>query len=109
MSSRIHQERWIPPYGVDEESVNTEEMFRDWESRPRTPSLEKMPRLVPPMGTKEEPTKVGLDETVEILAKVLEADTGDPDLTALSAAIKTKLGFQVGRSCQLLCPLGSSY
>ena len=38
-------------------------------------------------------TKLGLDETMELLSRVLGAGDEDPDLSALSAALKTKLGL----------------
>ena len=37
--------------------------------------------------------KLGLDETMELLSQVLGAGNEDPDLSALSAALKTKLGL----------------
>ena len=43
------------------------------------------PRMVAP--------KLGLDETMELLSRVLGAGNEDRDLSALSAALKTKLGL----------------
>ena len=37
--------------------------------------------------------KLGPDETMELLSRVLGAGDEDRDLSALSAALKTKLGF----------------
>ena len=37
--------------------------------------------------------KLGLDETTDLLSRVLCAGDEDPDLSALSAALKTKLGL----------------
>ena len=37
--------------------------------------------------------KLGLDETMELLSRVLGARQEDPDLSALSAALETKLGL----------------
>ena len=37
--------------------------------------------------------RLGLDETMELLSRVLGAGDEDPDLSALSAALKTKLGL----------------
>ena len=37
--------------------------------------------------------KLGLDETIELLSRVLGAGDEDPDLSALSAALKAKLGL----------------
>ena len=37
--------------------------------------------------------KLGLDETMELLSRVLGAGDEDPHLSALSAALKTKLGL----------------
>ena len=36
-------------------------------------------------------SKLGLDETIELLSRVLGAGDEDPDLSALSAAVKVKL------------------
>ena len=36
--------------------------------------------------------KLGLDDTMDLLSRVLGAGDQDPDLSALSAALKTKLG-----------------
>ena len=41
----------------------------------------------------EETPKFGLDETVEPLTKLLRGNEEDPDLSALSAALKGKLGL----------------
>ena len=37
--------------------------------------------------------KLGLDETMELLSQVMAASEEDPDLSALSAALKAKLGL----------------
>ena len=37
--------------------------------------------------------KLGLDETMDLLSRVLDAGDEDPDLSALPAALKTKLGL----------------
>ena len=54
---------------------------------PEPTSLDR--RLPPQMGA----PKLGLDETMELLSRVLRAGDEDPDLSALSAALKTKLGL----------------
>ena len=59
------------------------------------------PRAVAPEPTSVDPglpprmvaPKLGLDETMELLSQVLGAGDADPDLSALSAALKTKLGL----------------
>ena len=90
-------------YGEDIASVHTLELFADWESRATTPSLNRTPESV---GVSPEPVcvqrcflqrdvapKLGLDETVELLTRVLSACEEDLDLSAFSAAPKTKLGL----------------
>ena len=37
-------------------------------------------------------SKLGLDEAMDLLSRVLSAGDEDPDLSALSAALKVKLG-----------------
>ena len=88
-------EGWEIPYGEDDASIHTSDMFSDWESRATTSSLKKMPepvcveRAFPPH---EVAPKLRLDETVELLTRVLGASE-DIDLSALSAALKSKLGL----------------
>ena len=83
----------------------------DWVSAEPTPAEERKEHecLKPgpsPMAVAPEPTcvdrdlpprmaapKLGLDETMELLSRVLGAGDEDPDLSALSAAVKTKLGL----------------
>ena len=80
----------------------------DWVSREPTTSRTPvcMGRGPSPRGVSPEPTwvergllprmaapKLGPDETVELLTRVLGAGQKDPDLSALSAALKTKLGI----------------
>ena len=61
-----------------------------------TPSMRKVPepvcveRAFPPH---EVAPKLGLDETIELLTRVLGASEEDQDLSALFAALKTKLGL----------------
>ena len=75
-----------------------------WISGEPTPSLLSRPRPPSPRGVRPEPVRVErdlpsrmaarklcLDETMELLSRVLGA--GDPDLSALSAALKAKLGL----------------
>ena len=81
------------------------EWEEDWISREPTPSLPSRPRPPSPRGVCPEPVRVerglpsrmaapklGLDETMELLSRVLGAGDEDPDLSALSAALKAKLG-----------------
>ena len=69
-------------------------MFTDWESRETATSLKKMPEpfcvehAFPPH---EVAPKLGFDETVELLTRVMGASEEDPDLSSLSAALKNKL------------------
>ena len=68
-------------------------MFDNWESRASKPSLRKEPapvcveRAFPPL---EVTTKSVLDETMELLNLVFGASEKDSDLSAFSAALKTK-------------------
>ena len=48
--------------------------------------------------------KLGLNETMELKSRVLGAGDEDPDLSALSAARKTKLGLSDLKKPHLLCP-----
>ena len=65
---------WGSPFDHEDHSVNTSEMFADWESRAPTPSPGKEPepvrveRALPPH---EHTPKIGLPETVDVLTKVL--------------------------------------
>ena len=100
---------WKSPYVADTDSIKSSEMFDDWESRAPTPSLRKEPepvcveRAFPP---REVTPKLGLDETVELLTRVLGASEEDPDLSALSAALKTKLGlFDVQKPPSTMSPV----
>ena len=48
--------------------------------------------------------KLGLDDTMELRSRVLGAGDEEPDLSALSSALKTKLGPSDLISTQLPCP-----
>ena len=54
------------------------------------PELTCVDRCLPP---RMAAPKLGLDETMDLLSRALAAGDEDPDLTALSAALKTKLGL----------------
>ena len=96
------------PYG--EISATTSNYSSEWEvdclSREPTPSLPLRPRPFSPRGVCPEPVRVerglparmaapklSLDETMELLSWVLGAGDEDPDLSALSAALKAKPGL----------------
>ena len=96
------------PYGeISATTCNdSSECQEDWISREPTPSLPSRPRPPSPRGVCPEPVRVerglpsrmaapklGLDETMELLSRVLGAGDEDPDLSALSAALKAKLGL----------------
>ena len=96
------------PYGEISATTSNDssEWEVDWISRVPTPSLPSRPRPPSPRGVCPEPVrlekglpsrmaapKLGLDETVELLSRVLGAGDEDPDLSALSAALKAKLGL----------------
>ena len=96
------------PYGEISATTSNDssEWEEDWISREPTPSLPSRPRPPSPRGVCPEPVcverglpsrmaapKLGLDETMELLSRVLGAGDEDPDLSALSAALKTKLGL----------------
>ena len=96
------------PYGEISATTSNDssEWEEDWISREPTPSLPSRPRPPLPRVVCPEPVcverglpsrmaapKRGLDETMELLSRVLGAGDEDPDLTALSAALKAKLGL----------------
>ena len=92
-------------------SAQSSEWQPDWVSGEPTPPEEPKeyeclkpgpsPRAVAPNSTSEDrglpprmaAAKLGLDETMELISPVLGAGHEDPDLSALSAALKTKLGL----------------
>ena len=87
-------------------SNDSSEWDEDWISREPTPSLPSRPRPPSPHGVCIEPVRVerglpsrmaapklGLDETMELLSRVLGSGDEDPDWSALSAALKAKLGL----------------
>ena len=96
------------PYGEISATTSNDssKMEEDWISREPTPSLPSRARPPSPRGVCLEPVRVerglpsrmaapklGLDETMELLSRVLGAGDEDPDLSALSAALKAKLGL----------------
>ena len=96
------------PYGETSATTSNDssEWEEDWISREPTPSLPLRPRPLSPRGVCPEPVRVerglpsrmaapklGLDETMELRSRVLGAGDEDPDLSALSAALKAKLGL----------------
>ena len=96
------------PYGEISATTSNDssEWEEDWISREPTPSLPSRPRPPSPRWACPEPVRVerglpsrmaapklGLDETMELLFWVLRAGDEDPDLSALSAALKAKLGL----------------
>ena len=105
---RMWGEGFEVPYAEDIASARSSELFANWESRaprssntpeclerglsPRgvTPATVCMERGLPP---RDVAPKLELDETVELLTRVLGASEQDPDLSALSAALKIKLGL----------------
>ena len=102
------------PYGETSATTSNDSSGweEDWISREPTPSLPSRPRPPSPPGVCPEPMhvetglpsrmaapKLGLDETMELLSRVLGAGDEDPDLSALSAALKAKLGL-----CELKKP-----
>ena len=96
------------PYGEISATTSNDssEWEEDWISREPSLSLPSRPRPLSPRGVCPEPVRVerglparmaapklGLDETMELLSRVLGAGDEDPDLSALSAALKAKLGL----------------
>ena len=87
-------------------SANSSEWEPDWISRGPTPTKEPVCMEREPSPCAPEPLcverglpprmtapKLGLNETMELLSLVLDAGEEDPDLSALSAALKAKLGL----------------
>ena len=96
------------PYGGISATASNDssEWGADWISREPTPSLPSRPRPPSPRGVCPEPVRVEkglpsrmaapklrLDETMELPSRVLGAGDEDPDFSALSAALKAKLGL----------------
>ena len=96
------------PYGETSATTSNDssEWEEDWISREPTPLFPSRPRPPSPRGVCPEPVRVerglpsrmaapklGLDETMELFSRVLGAGDEDPDLSALSAALKAKLGL----------------
>ena len=89
------------PYGEDTASRQTSDLFADWDAA-TNPSVKITPEPVsiasesicvePALPPSDVACKLRLNETVALLNRVLGASEEDPDLTALSAALKTKLG-----------------
>ena len=103
-------EEFEVPYGECDasESVHPSNWETDWMSREHTRAKEPgcKERGPSPRGVFPEPVcvqrglpprlaapKVGLDETMELLSRVLGPGEEDPDLSAWSAALKAKLGL----------------
>ena len=107
------EETFEIPYGEMDWPVSAQssEWEADWVSKEPTPSEEPkeddclkcgpIPRAVAPEPTCVDPglpprmaaPKLGLHETISLLSRVLGAGDEDPDLTAFSASLKTKLGL----------------
>ena len=101
-------EAFEAPYGEISATTSNDssEWEEDWISREPTPSLPSRPRPPSPRAVSPEPVrgerglpsrmaapKLGLDETMELLSRVLGAGDEDPDLRALSAALNAKFGL----------------
>ena len=107
------EETFEIPHGEMDWSASTlsSEWEPDWVSKgpspPEEPKEHECPKPGPsPRAAAPEPTcvdrglplrmaapKLGLDETMDLLSRVLGAGDEDPDLSAISAALKTKLGL----------------
>ena len=96
------------PYGecAASASAHSSEWEPDWISREPTPTKEPVCMEREPSPCALEPVcvergwpprmaapKLGLDETTELLSRVLGASEEDPDLSALSAALNANLGL----------------
>ena len=84
---------WVSGEGTPPEKPKEHECLKPGPSpraeapKPTCVDRDLPPRLAAP--------KLGLDETMELLSRVLGAGDEDPDFSALSAALKTKLGLSV--------------
>ena len=107
------EETFEIPYGEMDRPASA--LSSEWEpdcvSKEPTPSKERKENECPkpgpsPSAVAPEPTcvdrglvprmaapKLGLDETMDLVFRILGAGDEDPDLSALSAALKTKLGL----------------
>ena len=82
---------WVSVEPTPPEETKEHECLKPGTSlRAVAPEPTCMDRSLPPRMTAP---KLGLDETMELLSRVLGAGGEDPDLSALSAALKTKLGL----------------
>ena len=94
-STSAHSSAWEPDW-VSKEATPSKEP-----KEPECLEREHSPRGVAPRPSCVEPglpprmaaPKLGLDETMELLSGVPGASDEDPDLSALSAALKAKLGL----------------
>ena len=87
---------WERRYSEKDAFIRTSDMVAEWKSRATTPWVMSTPEPscvgggLPP---RDVARKLDLDETSELLTRVLAASEGSPDLGTLSAARRTTLGL----------------
>ena len=87
-SASAHSSEWEPDWICWEPTPTKEPVCMEREPSPCAPDPVCVERGLPP---RMAAPKLGLDETMELLSRVLGAGEEGPDLSALSAAVKGKL------------------
>ena len=93
---KTKEDEWEVPYGQEANSIQIFKMFAERQYRATTPCMRKVaepPSFERGFPPHEVAPKLGVDETVELLTKVVGAKEEDPHLSDLFAALKTQLGF----------------
>ena len=89
-SASAHSSEWEPDWISREPTPTKEPVCMGRKPSPRAPEPVCVERSLPP---RMAAPKLGLDETMELVSRVLRAGEEDPDLSALSAALKANQGL----------------
>ena len=92
VSASAHSSEWEPDWIPRDPTPTQEPVCMERDPSPRAPEPVCVERGVYP---RMAASKLGLNETMELLFRVLGAGEEDPDLSAVSAALKAKLGLSV--------------
>ena len=101
-SASARSSGWEPGWISREPTSTKEAVCMNREPSPRAPESVCVERGLPP---RMAAPKLGLVETMQLVSRVLGAGEEDPDLSALSAALKAKLGLSDLKKPPLPCPL----